>query len=85
MPREDGHNTVEAITAMLAKQTKFFIGLGGNFAQATPDYSRTHQALRNCELTVQISISTKLNRSHLTIGKQALILPCTAPAPRRRG
>ncbi|WP_312485962.1 FdhF/YdeP family oxidoreductase [Stutzerimonas nitrititolerans] len=74
VPREHGHNTVEAINAMLAGQTKIFIGLGGNFAQATPDSPRTHDALRNCELTVQIS--TKLNRSHLTIGKQALILPC---------
>jgi len=74
VPREHGHNTVEAINAMLAGQVKVFIGLGGNFAQATPDSPRTHEALRNCELTVQIS--TKLNRSHLTIGKQALILPC---------
>lgn len=74
VPRAHGHNTVEAINAMLAGQAKVFIGLGGNFAQATPDSPRTHEALRNCELTVQIS--TKLNRSHLTIGKQALILPC---------
>lgn len=72
--RKHGHNTVEAINAMLADQVKVFIGLGGNFAQATPDSARTHDALRRCELTVQIS--TKLNRSHLTIGQQALILPC---------
>ncbi|MQT72460.1 CbbBc protein, partial [Pseudomonas sp. FSL R10-0071] len=50
------------------------IGLGGNFAQATPDSPRTAEALRNCDLTVQIS--TKLNRSHLMHGKEALILPC---------
>jgi len=74
VPRHNGHNTVEAIAAMLAGQAKVFIGLGGNFAQATPDTERTAQALRNCELTVQIS--TKLNRSHLIHGKQALILPC---------
>ncbi|WP_137886374.1 FdhF/YdeP family oxidoreductase [Pseudomonas sp. 2FE] len=73
-PRADGHNTVEAIHAMLEGRAKVFIGLGGNFAQATPDTGRTAQALQNCELTVQIS--TKLNRSHLTLGKQALILPC---------
>ncbi|WP_137818943.1 FdhF/YdeP family oxidoreductase [Pseudomonas sp. 2FG] len=73
-PRADGHNTVEAIHAMLEGRAKVFIGLGGNFAQATPDTNRTAQALQNCELTVQIS--TKLNRSHLTQGKQALILPC---------
>lgn len=74
VPRQHGHNTVEAIGAMLAGQAKVFIGLGGNFAQATPDTPRTHQALMNCELTVQIS--TKLNRSHLMPGREALILPC---------
>lgn len=74
VPRRNGHNTVEAIHAMLDGRAKVFIGLGGNFAQATPDTERTAQALRNCELTVHIS--TKLNRSHLVHGKQALILPC---------
>ncbi len=74
VPRAAGHNTVAAIEAMLAGEVRVFIGLGGNFAQATPDTPRTHQALRNCALTVQIS--TKLNRSHLVTGRQALILPC---------
>ncbi len=74
VPRHNGHNTVEAIRAMLDGKSRVFIGLGGNFAQATPDTERTAQALRNCELTVQIS--TKLNRSHLIHGQQALILPC---------
>jgi len=74
VPRDNGHNTVEAINAMVDGQAKVFIALGGNFAQATPDSPRTHQALQSCDLTVQIS--TKLNRSHLTTGKDALILPC---------
>ncbi|MDG1581614.1 FdhF/YdeP family oxidoreductase [Pseudomonas sp. GOM6] len=74
VPRQPGHNTVEAIEAMLAGRSRVFIGLGGNFAQATPDSPRTHAALQQCELTVQIS--TKLNRSHLMHGRQALILPC---------
>ncbi len=74
VPRENGHNTVEAINAMLAGESRVFIGLGGNFAQATPDSPRTHSALQSCALTVQIS--TKLNRSHLTVGGDALILPC---------
>ncbi|WP_417779148.1 FdhF/YdeP family oxidoreductase [Stutzerimonas xanthomarina] len=74
VPRQSGHNVVEAIAAMLDGRSKVFIGLGGNFAQATPDSRRTHQALHNCALTVQIS--TKLNRSHLTTGRDALILPC---------
>ena len=74
VPRDNGHNTVEAINAMVDGQAKVFIALGGNFAQATPDSPRTHKALQNCDLTVQIS--TKLNRSHLTTGTDALILPC---------
>jgi len=74
VPHSPGHNTVEAISAMLEGRSRVFIGLGGNFAQATPDTPRTHAALQQCELTVQIS--TKLNRSHLMHGRQALILPC---------
>ena len=73
-PRNRGHNTVEAIAAMEQGKAKVFIGLGGNFAQATPDTPRTHRALRQCNLTVHIA--TKLNRSHLVTGRQALILPC---------
>ncbi|MNS24711.1 Formate dehydrogenase H [compost metagenome] len=74
VPRGHGHNAVLAIQAMEEHRTKVFIALGGNFAQATPDTPRTHAALRNCELTVHIS--TKLNRSHLVTGRDALILPC---------
>jgi anaerobic selenocysteine-containing dehydrogenase len=61
---------------------KVFVALGGNFALATPDLSYTAEALRNCELTVQVS--TKLNRSHLVHGKRALILPCLARTDKDR-
>lgn len=71
--REIGHNTVEAIEAMLLGEVKVLIALGGNLAAAAPDTERTAQALRRCNLTVHIS--TKLNRSHLITGKDALILP----------
>ncbi|ENO8415141.1 FdhF/YdeP family oxidoreductase [Vibrio mimicus] len=74
VPRTHGHNAVLAIKAMEEKRAKVFVGLGGNFAQATPDTPRTHAAMRNCELTVHIA--TKLNRSHLVTGGDALILPC---------
>ncbi|MDO6706508.1 FdhF/YdeP family oxidoreductase [Photobacterium sp. 1_MG-2023] len=74
VPRAHGHNAVLAIQAMEEKRAKVFIGLGGNFAQATPDTPRTHAALQQCDLTVQIS--TKLNRGHLVTGREALILPC---------
>lgn len=73
-PREAGYDTVETIAAMAAGRVKVFVAMGGNFLSATPDTGATGRALMNCELTVQIS--TKLNRSHLITGKEALILPC---------
>ncbi len=65
-PREHGHNTVEAINAMLRDEVKVLIALGGNLAAAAPDTPLTYEALRHCGLTVHIS--TKLNRSHLIPG-----------------
>ncbi len=73
-PKKAGMNTVESIRAMLDGKAKLFIGLGGNFAAATPDTDRIYKALSQCDLTVHIS--TKLNRSHVITGKHALILPC---------
>ena len=58
---------------MLDGRVKVFIGLGGNFSIATPDTPRTWEAMRACDLTVHIT--TKLNRSHLVHGRDALILP----------
>ncbi|MGB0838450.1 MAG: molybdopterin dinucleotide binding domain-containing protein, partial [Flavobacteriaceae bacterium] len=74
IPRAHGFDVVEAIEAMHAKSAKVFLAMGGNFLSATPDTEITAQALKNCELTVQIS--TKLNRSHIITGETALILPC---------
>ena len=73
-PRKHGFDVVEAIDAMHKKKAKVFFGMGGNFISATPDTTFTAEALRNCNLTVQVS--TKLNRSHLITGKSAIILPC---------
>ncbi|MDT5211527.1 MAG: hypothetical protein QOF67_3942 [Mycobacterium sp.] len=72
-PREHGLDTVDAIRAMRDGRAKFFMGMGGNFAMATPDTAVTEAALRSCSLTVQVS--TKLNRSHVVHGATALILP----------
>jgi molybdopterin-dependent oxidoreductase alpha subunit len=72
-PRTHGHDVVDAIRAMRDGRAKVFIGMGGNFASATPDTDVTEAALRSCALTVQIS--TKLNRSHVVHGRTALILP----------
>jgi molybdopterin-dependent oxidoreductase alpha subunit len=73
-PAEPGLDTVGAIGAMAAGRAKVFVSMGGNFAVATPDAETTHAALRRCRLTVQIS--TKLNRSHLVTGEEAILLPC---------
>ncbi|WP_186269582.1 FdhF/YdeP family oxidoreductase [Burkholderia gladioli] len=72
-PRHHGYDVVETIEAMLEDKLNVFIGLGGNFAMATPDTPRTWDGLRRCALTVHIT--TKLNRSHLIHGRDALILP----------
>ena len=73
-PRQDGVDTVEAIQLMLDGGGKVFFALGGNFAAATPDTYETWKALRRCDLTVHVT--TKLNRSHIVHGREALILPC---------
>ena len=73
-PRAHGFDTIDAIEAMRDGRGRVFFAMGGNFAAATPDSEVTHAALRRCALTVQVS--TKLNRSHVVHGREALILPC---------
>ncbi|RYE08043.1 MAG: FdhF/YdeP family oxidoreductase [Sphingobacteriaceae bacterium] len=73
-PREEGLDVVKAMKAMHEGKAKVFFAMGGNFLSATPDTNYTAQAMRQCDLTVHVS--TKLNRSHLVHGKEALILPC---------
>lgn len=69
-----GYSVVDAIKAMYEKKVKVFVGLGGNFISAAPDTNYTAYGLSQCNLSVHVS--TKLNRSHLVTGKEALILPC---------
>lgn len=73
-PRKHGHNVIGAIGGMLDGSSKAFIGLGGNFARATPDTALVAKALASCDLTVHIA--TKLNHSHLVPGRVAYLLPC---------
>lgn len=79
-PQEVGYDAIAAIEAMGRGDVDVFVGLGGNFAAATPDTQRTEAALARCGLTIQIS--TTLNRSHLATGRQALILPCLGRSER---
>jgi molybdopterin-dependent oxidoreductase alpha subunit len=73
-PREHGLDTVNTLRAMRDGKIGVFFALGGNFVSATPDTELTESAMRNCDLTVHVS--TKLNRSHLVHGREAIILPC---------
>ncbi|WP_430441541.1 FdhF/YdeP family oxidoreductase [Shinella sp.] len=73
-PRKHGHNVLSAIGAMLDGSAEAFIGLGGNFARATPDSTLVETALRRLKLTV--NIATKPNHSHLMPGEVSFILPC---------
>ncbi len=72
-PREHGFDTVQAIRAMRDGGVRLFMGMGGNFVSATPDTAVVERAMRNVDLTVQVS--TKLNRSHVVTGTRAIILP----------
>ncbi len=72
-PRGHGLDVVDSIRGMRDGKVHVFIGLGGNFVQASPDTDVVSDALRNTRLTVHVS--TKLNRSHLVCGETALILP----------
>lgn len=79
-PSEPGLDSISAIQAIHEGKAQVFLGLGGNFAAACPDTEYTRQALRRCRLTVQIA--TRLNRSHLATGREALLLPCLARSER---
>ncbi|HTK17940.1 MAG TPA: FdhF/YdeP family oxidoreductase [Mucilaginibacter sp.] len=73
-PAENGLDTVETIKAMHEGKLKVLFAMGGNFISATPDTNYTANGVRKLDMTVHVS--TKLNRSHLVHGKEALILPC---------
>ena len=74
VPHEGGYDTVQAVKAMLNGEVRLFMGMGGNLVSAMSDTEQVANGMRNVDLTVQVS--TKLNRSHLVTGREALILPC---------
>ena len=81
-PREHGLDTVAAIQALRDGEARVFIGMGGNFVSAAPDTEVTEKAFRSAELTVHVS--TKLNRSHVVTGREALILPALGRSEKDR-
>ncbi|GAB6939234.1 FdhF/YdeP family oxidoreductase [Isoptericola variabilis] len=72
-PRTHGLDAVGTIEAMAAGRVKALVALGGNLIGAISDTGAAEEAVRRADLTVQIS--TKLNRSHAVVGREALILP----------
>ena len=72
-PALHGHDSVNAMKAMNEGRAKVLICLGGNFSVALPDTDVSYQGMRNLDLAVHIN--TKLNRSHLLIGKESILLP----------
>jgi len=72
-PARPGHDAVDAMKAMAAGRAKALICLGGNFAIALPDAEQCERGMRQLDLAVHLN--TKLNRSHLLVGKQSIILP----------
>ncbi|HIE0905113.1 TPA: FdhF/YdeP family oxidoreductase [Serratia marcescens] len=73
-PKAHGHDAVKCMQAMIDGASKALICLGGNFAVALPDPEQSFPAMKALELSVHIG--TKLNRSHLLVAKETLILPC---------
>lgn len=72
-PREHGLDAVDGIRALDQGKLKVWMGLGGNLLGAISDTNLAESAMRKTRLSVQLS--TKLNRSHVITGEEALILP----------
>ena len=72
-PRAHGLDAVDSLRALQDRRLKVFVALGGNFVGAISDTAAAEAAMRGARLTVQVS--TKLNRSHVVTGEEALILP----------
>jgi formate dehydrogenase major subunit len=72
-PRVNGVDSVDAIRALTEGRIKVWFALGGNLVAAISDTKAAEKAMQSAEMTVQVS--TKLNRSHAVVGREALILP----------
>jgi molybdopterin-dependent oxidoreductase alpha subunit len=73
-PEKHGHDAVAALQAIAAGESQALICLGGNLAVAMPDPQAVFAGMRGLKLAVHIA--TKLNRSHLLLAEESLILPC---------
>ena len=73
-PNDHGHDAVAAMQAIIEGRSRVLICLGGNLAVALPDGDACFAGMRQLEMSVHIA--TKLNRSHLLVGRNTFILPC---------
>jgi molybdopterin-dependent oxidoreductase alpha subunit len=73
VPRTHGYDALQTVEGLQRGDVKVFIAMGGNFVGAISDTAAAEAAMRGASLTVQVS--TKLNRSHVITGDEALILP----------
>ena len=73
-PRGPGLDVVHAIEAMAAGRIRFFMAVGGNFLSASPDTALVAEGLGRIDLAVHVT--TKLNRTHVTGGREVMIWPC---------
>lgn len=72
-PKTFGHAAIDSMKAICSGTARALICLGGNFAVAMPERQATYEKVRELDLTVHLG--TKLNRSHLLVGKQSFIFP----------
>jgi len=72
-PRAHGTDAIQTVRALQRGDIKVFMAMGGNFVGAISDTAAAEAAMRGTELTIQVS--TKLNRSHVVTGAEAIILP----------
>jgi molybdopterin-dependent oxidoreductase alpha subunit len=72
-PRIHGADALQTVAGMQKGDIKVFVAMGGNFVGAISDTAVAEAAMRGTALSVQVS--TKLNRSHVVTGAEALILP----------
>jgi molybdopterin-dependent oxidoreductase alpha subunit len=73
-PRGTGLDVVHAIEAMAQGRVRFFMTVGGNFLSASPDTGLVAEGLGRVDLAVHVT--TKLNRTHVTGGREVMIWPC---------
>ncbi|OOG41470.1 FdhF/YdeP family oxidoreductase [Rhodanobacter sp. C05] len=73
-PDMHGHDAVEAVKAIRDGRSRVLLCLGGNLAVAMSDPAATFAAMAKLDLAVHIA--TKLNRSHLILARESILLPC---------